>query len=62
MLESLVINNSSVTDVYMEAISDMKCRLILSQWEKTLNEQKQSNNFRHLCASTLVEIYSVVKS
>ena len=49
MLESLVIINSFVTDVYMEYIADMKCQLHHIHMEKYFIQQKRDQNFQHLC-------------
>ena len=56
MLEYLVIHNSSVTDIYIEDISDMKFQLHQFHLDQYFIQQKQENDCRHLFTSTSFEL------
>ena len=49
MLASLDIHNIFVSDVYMEDIADTKCQLHTIHLEQYYIQQKNDQNFRHLC-------------
>ena len=49
MLASLVNNNSSITDIYIEVIVDIQCQLHHLNLEECFMQQKQENNLWHLC-------------
>ena len=49
MLESLVINNSYVSYLHMDDISDMKCQLQHLHLYHYIIFGKYDQNFQHLC-------------
>ena len=49
MVEYLVINNIFVSDLYMDDIANMKCKLHYLHLEKYFIQQRHDQNFRHLC-------------
>ena len=48
-LESLIFQNKFVTTVLMEDISDLKFQLHRFNFEEYFIQQKEGNNFQHLC-------------